>query len=77
MQTDILLTKWNIPVLLCWIGVVGGIVGMASRMDTNTSTSLWLSVVALVVSGIGISIGGPLKTIKTRAVGSEKRGKDQ
>lgn len=73
MQTDISLTKWNIPVLLCWIGVVGGIVGMASRIDTSTSTSLWLSVIALIVSGIGISIGGPLKA---KVVSSEQRDKD-
>ncbi len=72
MKTEISLTKWKIPLLLCWIGLVG----MVVQIYAGTLTSLWLSVSALFVSGIGISIGGPLKTIKTKIVDLEQPDKD-
>lgn len=67
-ETKITIERWNFAVLLCWFAVVTGVAGLILRVVLGGPDYLWLSVAGLLAGGLGVTLGGPLKTVETRRV---------
>jgi hypothetical protein len=67
-ETEITIKRVNVAVLLCWFAVVTGVAGLILRVVSGGPDYLWLSVVGLLAGGLGVTFGGPLKTVETRKV---------
>jgi hypothetical protein len=67
-EIKITIERWNFAVSMCWLAVITGVAGLILRVVAGSPDFLWVSIVGLVAGGLGVTLGGPLKTIETRKV---------
>lgn len=67
-ETEITIERVNFAVSLCWFAVATGVAGLILRVIAGGPDFLWVSVLGLVAGGLGVTLGGPLKTVETRRV---------
>lgn len=65
-EIELIQTKYNLGVVLCWVGVITGLIGLTSRIVFVADDYLWISVLGVIAGGIGISFGPDLKTVTSR-----------
>ncbi len=67
-ELEVTETKYDLGVLLCWVAVITGLMGLIARIFFMSEDFLWLSVIGVIAGGVGISFGPSLKSTTTHVV---------